>query len=351
MTRTDQYAYDAGLDRVCTVTTLRAPLAETLEFVAYHLSIGVERVILFFDDPLDPSVDALVGEDRVTCVRCDGDYWDTSGLPAERALEERQDYNASRGLAIAREWGYEWVIHIDSDELLYVPGGLRETLTQVEPTEIAVRFSVLEGVPLQYHYGSPLREVNTFRVGELPLMRLRTGIAKALGCGAAFYAGHYFRAQTDGKTAVRTNAHFKSLGIHTPWMDDGSRYPAPSLEGAHILHYDTCGLDAFMSKWRKRLDGTAVTKREGALRRRQMEEFAGHSSNEAELKRLYERLHFLSGYQQRILWALGLLKQIEVQIPRRIDLGLTESPTQKGRGCKYSSPAGSSGVAETGGPS
>ena len=38
-----------------TVTTLRAPLAVVLAFVAHHRAAGAAEVWLFFDDPADPA--------------------------------------------------------------------------------------------------------------------------------------------------------------------------------------------------------------------------------------------------------------------------------------------------------
>jgi hypothetical protein len=41
----------------CIVTTLQAPLHETLMFVNYHLNIGADHIYLFFDDPGDAAAE------------------------------------------------------------------------------------------------------------------------------------------------------------------------------------------------------------------------------------------------------------------------------------------------------
>lgn len=58
-------------NKMCTVTTLMAPLNQTLSFVNYHLNIGIDHMFLFFDNPDDEAIDALKDYKRVTCFGCD----------------------------------------------------------------------------------------------------------------------------------------------------------------------------------------------------------------------------------------------------------------------------------------
>ena len=130
---------------LCIVTTLQAPLHETLMFVNYHLNIGVDHLYLFFDDPTDAAADALVQRRRVTCVRCDLEYWNGSNSPTHRSINERQRVNAHAGLDLARRAGFDWIVHMDSDELLHSEKRLDERLAEVPREVHALKFPTMEG--------------------------------------------------------------------------------------------------------------------------------------------------------------------------------------------------------------
>lgn len=83
-----------GPGRIASVTTLRAPLQETLRFVSYHRNTGVDRVILFFDDPADAAIEALRGWGGVTAIPCDDTHLASVGTSRDDALEDRIRANA-----------------------------------------------------------------------------------------------------------------------------------------------------------------------------------------------------------------------------------------------------------------
>ena len=117
------------LQTVSTVTTLKAPLRETLMFVNYHLNIGVSHMYLFFDDPNDDCIEALANYKQVTRIRCDSNHWEnlTSKFPVteswtmrqlgnvnysvESNLDYRQILNANYAFKLAQRDGYDWLIH------------------------------------------------------------------------------------------------------------------------------------------------------------------------------------------------------------------------------------------------
>ena len=61
----------------CVVTTLQAPLQETLMFVNYHLNIGVDHIYLFLTTR--PTLQRTHWRDgRAShAVRCDLEYWNS----------------------------------------------------------------------------------------------------------------------------------------------------------------------------------------------------------------------------------------------------------------------------------
>lgn len=297
-------------NRVCTVTTLRAPFEETLQFVHFHLNSGVDRMVLFFDDPTDPAAEAVQRYERVTVVRCDRAHWEASGLPENPVVEDRQLYNATLAFTRAAAQGYDWVIHMDSDELIYAPDGLGAALARVDADAPVAMIRVAEAVPDRHRHAAPFREVRLFKVTARQ-KRKQQWLARALGCRRAFWRGEYFRGYRSGKSAVRTGADVVLMGLHRPELAGvGTNYPTAQVPGAHVLHYDCCGLDAFRTKWRRRLDGTATAVKMRGNRVRQLQAFARRLDDEQGLVRLYERLYFLPAYERRVLHRLGLLTTV-----------------------------------------
>ncbi len=106
--------------KVCIVTTLKSSLQNTLAFVNYHLNIGVNHIYLFFDDPNDVCIEALGDYQKVTCIRCDSKHWEKLTSQSELTLIERQLLNADCALELARRDRYNWLVHIDSDEIIHI---------------------------------------------------------------------------------------------------------------------------------------------------------------------------------------------------------------------------------------
>ena len=277
---------------LCVVTTLQAPLHETLMFVNYHLNIGVGHMYLFFDDPTDAAADALARASRVTTVRCDPEYWRRSGVPA-RTINERQRLNARAGLEMARGAGFEWLVHMDSDELLYSARPLDHLLAGVPEQVQVLKFPTLEGVADRFDYHRPFEETSLFKVhparlgGALrvaPEERARLSRdaavfgrnlrwARLLGC-ASVPAEGYLRGHVEGKSAVRTGADLQGLGCHEPIPTTKGTVLASVAERAWLLHFDCRGFASWKDKWRKlNCPGVELS----AHRRRNVERFAALS--------------------------------------------------------------------------
>ena len=53
-------------EKICTSTTLKTSLKSTLDFVNYHMNIGIDHMFLFFDDPKDEAIKILLDYPSVT---------------------------------------------------------------------------------------------------------------------------------------------------------------------------------------------------------------------------------------------------------------------------------------------
>ena len=294
------------LPKVAVVSTVKTPLDELRPFVEHYRHIGVDRFFLFFDDGEDSAYDAFDYPDWLIKTRCTQAYWDEADAGRPETIERRQEVNATRALEAARADGFEWIIHIDNDELIHALQPLQQVLAQAQGD--VLRFAAREAVSDQEDYDS-IFEPTLFKVpvGRWPMLG-----ARLLGCRRALYLGRYFRGHLTSKAAVRISDRIVDLGIHGPdTCPDDLRITA--TDQLVLLHYDCIGFDNWRRKWSRRTDGSATAQYLGGNRLKQMQAFAAaESQGEAALRTLYRRLHVIPPYEQAVLRRLGMLEQIKL---------------------------------------
>lgn len=293
------------MNKVCTISTIKAPLSETLMFVNYHLNIGVDEVFIFFDDPNDAAADYLKDYRGVTCVRCDDIYWEQYGGIRPLAIEERQIANNNNGLEMARKRDYQWAIFIDNDELVYPDGDLKAILSGFRVD--VIRFTIYEAISEEEYY----ENIFVPALFKKPAGSLQMRVAMLLGCKQAFFEGKYFRGHLDSKVAIRVNADIRQMGIHGP-ASSGESVVEKTTCQVKLLHYDCIGIDSWKTKWLGRMSVSAV-KGLGENRKRQLELFAKalHKDGE-ELRRLYKEVYLIPKYEQMILRMLNMFASVKI---------------------------------------
>jgi len=194
----------AGAPRLCVALLVRGiAAAPLLSFVRYHHAIGFERVTLCFDRPDEPAeegaVDALLdhaaglggasgAELQVhLCTptwwaeekrhsrfyqrrdHADNIYRDVVDLHENiRDVQARQSLAIERAIRDAHADGFDWLLHIDSDELLLLPQhrDARHFFASVAPEYQQVVFNNCEAVPERFDVGDWFREVSLFKVHQ-----------------------------------------------------------------------------------------------------------------------------------------------------------------------------------------
>jgi hypothetical protein len=290
-------------EKLCVVSTVRSTADELLEFTHYHLNVGIDQILLFFDDPQDPALAVLDGvSPRVIAFRCDTAFWRAQRVKRPSIIEHRQLVNANLALAWARQHRFDWIIHIDSDELLLADTDLRDILS-AEASPV-VRFPMKEAVAERESY--PTRfHATLFRE---PLPQARIDSLSPADRASILFEGEYFRGHTASKAAIRVNSAVKSVGIHGAAKP---RLPERQSSEITLLHYDCIGLEDWKRKWERRLDGsgTADGMRPGRLR--QLELFKRAYGKPAQERELYARLHMVSESQRERLIELGVMSAID----------------------------------------
>jgi hypothetical protein len=282
-------------NKICSVTTLKAPLNQTLSFVNYHLNIGIDHMFLFFDES-DRAIEELKNYERVTCFKCDRKHWNKYSKDKDISIEKKQRINSKIALKISIKKEFNWIIHIDSDELIHIKKNLKSYLSKVKKKFDYVRFPTLEVVPEKIKYNNRLKELKLFK-------RNFGKISKK-----------YYKGNIAGKSFTRVSDKIDNLGIHIPEAKEGNilRYKF-SLRG-RILHFDCAGFEEWKTKWKDRLEGKVIGEEMGEGRKKMINEFGEvyKKEDENELVKLYKKQFMFSENIKRILLLLGVLKKIKI---------------------------------------
>lgn len=325
------------------VATVKATLPDLERFVQYHLNIGVGRVYLFFDDPQDPALPQFRGRPGVTATACDPAGWAAVGIAPEDGIEVRQIHNANLALGWARRAGAHWLVHLDVDELLHIPGDdLGAWLGAVAPETDAVTFPTREAIPARSAQRHPFEACWLFKA-HTPDAAPRLSLAARAGRLRALRYG-YFRGHVGGKSAIRVTAPVGSVDIHVPTGADGAALKLETAKDAFLLHYDGCAFEAWRDKWARRKEVAGCAKLMRDSRRRQFADFltAEAAGSAAALEREFRAQCMVPLHEQAILWALGLARPVRV----RRDLF---RPGRRNRYCGAVSGGGGGGLWRQGG--
>ena len=293
------------MEKIAIVSTLRAPLRQTLSFVRYHLHIGIDALFLFFDDPEDPALEILASCSQVTATACSPAYWRRLGHDAVPGIDERQDVNANVGMIMAIQHSCQWLLHIDCDELVRPCREMHEVLGGSSAD--ILRLSLLEAVPQAEECENVFSPV----LFKKMISARQKKMALLLRCHGTFFEGSYFRGHTASKTAVRLGPGITRMGIHAPVTREGVVRKA--TDQLSLLHFGCIGFAEWMRKWERRIDGSAVCNGIAKSRSKQFEYYLeARGAGELALRKAYRRLYLLSRYQRFVLRLLGMTTTIRL---------------------------------------
>jgi len=292
--------------KVAIISTVKAPIEELRLFVNYHLNIGIDNIILFFDDPQDEGINLFSQYQKVFTVKCSSAYWfeKTDKWPA--FIAERLTINVNEGVKIALSKGCNWIIHIDSDELINPLKELKQVLS--DSNAEAVRFSIMEAVSESEKYDHIFKPT----LFKKKSSKVQARLAKFLGCSNAFFDNKYFRGHTASKMAIKVSSDIKRYKIHNAEKYHG-KLNVENSKKIQLLHYDCIGIDDWMKKWNRRLDGTGTSNTLGEHRKKQLVLYEQtKKKGKKSLSLLYQKLHIIPMQEQVILYLLGMLKTIKL---------------------------------------
>lgn len=240
--------------RACLVTTFRNAQGVLDTFISYHLSIGFDHLFLFLDDPEEDVATHRYSEEKVTFIRNDDALktrWKST--PVYNQYEEfilsevmaRQILNASVAIQLALEAHYDWILHIDMDELFMLQGydnvSLHFEALDQQGVEVS-QYINHEGVPESYEIGNYFEEVTLFKRNMQDLNETQ----KAVLFSILDSPKSHFRFYTRGKAAAKLHAGLLLSGVHSFAGKLTTHVATPTS----ILHYPCCGFNHFWSKYK-----------------------------------------------------------------------------------------------------
>ena len=289
--------------KVGIISTVKAPLSELRMFVNYHLNIGVDYIVLFFDDPEDEAIEFLSQYTQVVAVKCSSEYWADRTGERPSSIEHRQMANVNYGAKYLSRKQCDWLIHIDSDELVNPLKELKSVLSKCNSE--AVRFALLEAVADKLKH-THIFEPTLFKKKPNKIQLL---LARIFPCPSAIFDGQYFRGHTRSKMAVRISDKIEKYEIHGAKKRDG-KLVVENTKAIELLHYDCVGIDNWKLKWDRRLDGSGKAIDMRANREKQFLLYSkAKADGENQLSLLYKRMHLLPIRERVLLYIIGLLKQ------------------------------------------
>eukprot|EP00887_Chlorella_sp_A99_P005888 scaffold1.g5888.t1 len=244
----------ARLPRVAFMVTTSDSLAQISVWLAYHRAMGVGTFYLFVDgQAARPEVqEALRRERGVRVVPRDAELkrrhegsriWNETWLsaffhkPCNHELFVIQSLNMEVGIQMAQADGQDWVLHVDTDELIYPSGSpdlsVQEVLAQVPEDVDTLVFPNYESLPEADDVADPFTQVTLFKKNYghvVPDVYFKNYGTIARG------NPNYFITYGNGKSAARVQEGLRPNGAHR-WHSYTKMPKEWSSDQAAVLHY------------------------------------------------------------------------------------------------------------------
>lgn len=213
--------------RLAIVSTIKNPGALLSPFIEYHLSIGFDRLFLFFDDASDASIGIARRYESVTVLMNDADLerkWKAKSLyrQFESVLDvemmARQRLNVEVALDLAAQDRVNWLLHIDVDELFYSPAASAKD--HFKKLEIRGVFQSLylncEAIPEVADITNPFVEATLFKVHPLalPNKKLNQKQLSVIDGSPHLMPNRFFFYHMDTKAAAMLVPGVTTSGVH-----------------------------------------------------------------------------------------------------------------------------------------
>ncbi|KAI3510982.1 hypothetical protein L1887_18123 [Cichorium endivia] len=240
--------------KICITTSTSAGLEQILPWMFYHKVIGVGTFFLFVEGKAaTPSVSKVLEsipgvkviyrtkelEEKQANSRIWNETWLSSFFykPCNYELFVKQSLNMEMAILMARNSGMDWILHLDTDELIHPAGGgeysLRKLLHDIPRDVDMVVFPNYESSVERDDIKDPFTEVSMFKRNYDHLPKdTYFGMYKESTRGNP----NYFLTYGNGKSIARVQDHLRPNGAHR-WHNYMKTPKEIKLEEAAVLHY------------------------------------------------------------------------------------------------------------------
>ncbi|KAE9621668.1 hypothetical protein Lalb_Chr01g0017201 [Lupinus albus] len=253
--RDSMFQYDSHLKpKVCITTSTSAGLEQTLPWIFYHKVIGVSNFLLFVEGKAAsanvsrvlesiPGVNVIYRTRELEEQQAKSRIWNETWLssffykPCNYELFVKQSLNMEMAIVMARDSGMDWIIHLDTDELIHPAGteeySLRQLLSDVPANVDMVIFPNYESSVERDDIKEPFSEVSMFKKNydHLPKEVYFGNYLEATRGNP-----NYFLTYGNGKAAARIQDHLRPNGAHR-WHNYMKTPKEVKLDEAAVLHY------------------------------------------------------------------------------------------------------------------
>jgi hypothetical protein len=262
--------------RAAVVTTLINADKILGSFIKYHQSIGFDHIYLFFDDPNDKAIEKIRSIPNITITRNDDQLkkrWQKTKLYQTKKeyrnyidseAMSRQMLNMAVACQMAQEDKIDWLLHIDIDELFYLPNqSVSEHFEELTRNDIAsVQYLNYEGIPEEFEIEDFFKDVTLFKKNPGHYSFVQQYQYKGRG------RNDYFNYYKIGKSAARVDridvpllhdviVKNEKIKLRTRFYryQNSARtffkkiYNSRTPQFPAILHYPICGFGHFIDKY------------------------------------------------------------------------------------------------------
>ncbi len=235
-------------------------------WIRYHLDAGFVHLYLVFDDPDDASIDIARKYESVTAIVNNSKLhhlWESTAIfsrpeefrqkdSGQTGVMTRQCLNAEVVVGMALDAGFDWIVHIDLDELFYTPViSVADHFDAMNRANVDhITYLNYEAIPEKHEVTNFFRDVTLFKRNPSMFSDGRpTEHQKQLLNSTPVFRNQYFLSYPNGKSAARLRPDLISHGVHYFRLADREFEPKFSQDPA-ILHYPCCGFDHFWQKYK-----------------------------------------------------------------------------------------------------
>ncbi|KAK4285431.1 hypothetical protein QN277_002128 [Acacia crassicarpa] len=253
----NDWKFDYGTNlkpKICITTSTSAGLDQILPWMFYHKVMGVSNFFLFVEGKAAspevskvlesiPGVKVIYRTRELEEQQARSRIWNETWLagffykPCNYELFVKQSLNMEMAIVMARDAGMDWILHLDTDELIHPAGAreysLRQLLLDIPGNVDMVIFPNYESSIERDDIKEPFSEVSMFKRNYDHLPKdTYFGMYKEATRGNP----NYFLTYGNGKSAARIQDHLRPNGAHR-WHNYMKTPKEIKLEEAAVLHY------------------------------------------------------------------------------------------------------------------